>query len=259
MVHLHFGRCAFRVRVTENLTAPKMIEPNSLRPLKMSAKLLTRKSRSMILAFLTVATFALLPFESVFSQIVQLPTSGTFSLQTSVMVPDSGSVDLAGYRRNAVGSQSLGPGSLASGVSRTLANATVRATIIDLNELDRMIRSQAGSLPGIPDFASNQSRPSQYASSQKGVPLKNADYEYLAAITHQEKTEPDRMSSDATYYLSLAANAKQQRHWAAVELYYKLAWESLPESRRESVLKSLVEARIKVASGQGKKTKADVK
>ena len=105
----------------------------------------------------------------------------------------------------------------------------------------------------------NQSRPSQYASGQKGVPLKNAEYEYLAAITHREKTGPDQMSSDATYYLSLASNAKQQRHWAAVELYYKLAWESLPEGRRESVLKSLLEARSNVATGQGKKGKVDVK
>lgn len=96
-------------------------------------------------------------------------------------------------------------------------------------------------------------------SGQKGAPLKNAEYEYLAAITHQERTGPDPMNSDATYYLSLAANAKQQRHWAAVELYYKLAWESLPEGRRESVLKSLVEARSKVATGQEKKAKVDVK
>ncbi len=225
----------------------------------MSAKILTRKSRRMILALQSVAVFALIPFGSVFAQIVQLPTSGTFSLQTSVMVPDSGLAELGGYRRNAIGSQSTGPGSRASGASRTSANATVRATIIDLNELDLMIRSQAGSRPINPDFGSSPFRPSQYVSGQKGVPLKNADYEYLAAITHQEKTGPDQLSSDATYYLSLATNAKQRRHWSAVELYYKLAWESLPESRREKVLKSLVEARNKVAESQGKKNKADAK
>ena len=259
MDHFYFGRCSTRVCVTENLAAPKMIEPNLIRSLNMSAKRRTRKSKRMILALQIVVVFALIPFDNVFSQIVQLPTTGTFSLQTSAMVPDSGSANLGGYRRNAIGSQSSGPGSLASGASRASASATVRATIIDLNELDLMIRSQAGSKPISPNFATSQSRPSQYASGQKGVPLKNADYEYLAAITHQEKTGPDQISSDANYYLSLAANAKQKRHWAAVELYYKLAWESLPESRRESVLKSLVEARSKVTSDQGKKTKADVK
>lgn len=259
MGHLYFGRRSSSVCVTKNLTAPKMIVPNVVRPLKMSAKRLTRKSRRMILALQTISVIVLIPFGRVYSQIVQLPTSGTFSLQTSVMVPDSGSAELGGNRRNAIGSQSLGPGSRASGASRTSASATVRATIIDLNELDLMIRSQAGSKPISPDFASSQSRSSRYVSGQKGVPLKNADYEYLAAITHQETTIKDQMSSDATYYLSLAANAKQQRHWAAVELYYKLAWESLPESRRESVLNSLVEARSKATTDQAKKTKANAK
>lgn len=225
----------------------------------MSADILTRKSRRFVLVLQTVAVFASIPIGSVYSQIVQLPTSSTFSLQTSVMVPDSGSAALGGYRRNAIGSQSSGPGSLASGASRTLANATVRATIIDLNELDLMIRSQAGSNPISPDFSSKQSRLSQYSTGQKGVPLQNAEYEYLAAITHQERTGKESMSSDATYYLNLASNAKQQRHWAAVELYYKLAWESLPEVRRESVLKLLVEARSKVATGLSKKIEVDVK
>ena len=86
----------------------------------------------------------------------------------------------------------------------------------------------------------------------KGKPVQNAEYEYLAAITHQEKTEPEQISSDTSYYLSLANNAKQHRHWAAVELYYKLAWQSLPESRRESVLKSLEDSRSKTAKEKTK-------
>jgi len=121
----------------------------------------------------------------------------------------------------------------------------VRATIIDLNELDIMIRSQSGTKPAVPDLVSNQSTPSQYASTVKGSPAKNAEYEYLAALTHPEKKDSSQMNPDTNYYLALASNAKQQRHWAAVELYYKLAWESLPEARRESVSKALFEARSK--------------
>lgn len=188
---------------------------------------------------------ALSPVSIAYSQIVQLPTAGTFSLQTSVLAPDSGSAYLGGNRRNAMGSQSLGPGLIATGATSTSASASVRATIIDLNELDLMIRSQAGTKSTIPDLVLNRSKPSQYAPGQKGTPLRSAEYDYLAAITHREKAGPDQMSSDTSYYLSLANNAKQQRHWAAVELYYKLAWESLPEPRRESVLKTLAEARSK--------------
>ena len=207
------------------------------------------------LLFLTLPTLAILVFisvESAFAQTVQLPTVGTFSLNTSVLAPDSGTAYLGGNRRYAAGSQSLGPGSLASGVSSSAASASVRATIIDLNELDLMIRSQAGSKPTTPDLDSYQSKPSKYASGSKGKPMQSAEYEYLAAITHQEKAGPDQISSDTTYYLSLANNAKQQRHWAAVELYYKLAWQSLPESRRESVLKLLDDSRRKAVQEKPK-------
>ena len=197
--------------------------------------------------------------ETAFSQIVQLPSTGTFSLQTSVLAPDSGSASLGGNQRNASGSRSLGPGSVAAGSSRTSASAMVRATIIDLNELDIMIRSQAGSRPTAPDLVSNPSKPSQYASTVKGSPIRNADYSYLVALTHTEKAGPDQISSDTTYYLALANNAKQQSHWAAVELYYKLAWESLPEARREGVSKALLEARSKPASDSLKNTKSAAK
>jgi hypothetical protein len=182
---------------------------------------------------------------SAMAQTVQIPTVGTFSLQTSMMVPDSGSANLAGNQRGAVGSNSLGPGSSARGSIHTAAGASVHATIIDLNELDLMIRSQAGIKPTVPDLVSIRSKPPQYSLKQNGTTTKNAEYEYLEALSHTEKNTPDKMSSDTSYYLSLANNARQQRHWAAVELYYKLAWDSLPVSRRESVLKTLMEARSK--------------
>ena len=204
---------------------------------------ISRKSRRTDLSSLAVAMFVLVQSNVAIAQIVQLPTTGTFSLQTSVMAPDSGSAYLGGNRRYSAGSRSLGPGSIASGMTSTTASVTARATIIDLNELDLMIRSQAGSKPTVPDLVASRSRPSQYATEQNGKLQQSAGYEYLAALTHREKESPQHANSDTAYYLSLANNAKQQRHWASVELYYKLAWESLPEARRESVLKSLVEAR----------------
>ena len=225
----------------------------------MLATLVARKPRRLVLALQAFAIFSWITGDTVFSQIVQLPSASTFSLQTSVMAPDSGSANLGGIRRYADGSNSLGPGSFASAAARTSANASARATIIDLNELDLMIRSQAGGKPTTPDLVSYQSKPSKYANGKKGTPIQNAGYEYLVAITHLEKPGPDQISSDTTYYLSLAASAKQQQHWAAVELYYKLAWESLPHSRREHVLNALAEARIKVASDESKKTKGNAK
>ncbi len=188
------------------------------------------------------------------AQVVQLPTTGTFSIQTSVLAPDSGSAYLGGSRRGASGTRSLGPGAIASGTTRSYGSASVRATIIDLNELDQMIRSQAGSKPSIPDFSSSPNKPYQYPSGQKGKPEQKAEYEYLAALTHQEPVTQQQVSSDPNYYLSLANNAKRNRHWASVELYYKLAWESLPESRRMMALESLESARLASKSNDLKLT-----
>ena len=215
-----------------------------------------RKSQ---LASVAVFVFALVPASHAISQIVQLPTTGTFTLQTSVLAPDSGSAYMGGNRRYSAGSQSLGPGSSAIGSTRTTASVTARATIIDLNELDLMIRSQAGSKPVVPDLVGSRSKPSQYAGGKKGTPLQSAEYEYLAALTHREKASPQQANSDTAYYLSLANNAKQQSHWASVELYYKLAWESLPEARRESVLQSLLVARSKPATETDQKSKSNAK
>jgi len=203
------------------------------------------KSSHLLIGLICIGTFGNLLIGSAVGQVVQLPTAGTFSLQTSVLVPDSGSTYLGGNQRGALGSNSLGPGSLARGATQTAANASVHATIIDLNELDLMIRSQAGSKPTAPDLVSIRSKPSQYSTAPRGTVKKNAEYEYLIELSHTENTASDKMSSDASYYLSLASNARQRGHWAAVELYYKLAWESLPATRRESVLKTLMEARSK--------------
>ena len=205
---------------------------------------LFRLTRRLACPFCLVASSCLF-FESARAQVVQIPTVGTFSLSTTVMVPDSGSAYLGGNHRGALGSNSLGPGSIARGATQTSSGVSVHATIIDLNELDLMIRSQAGSKPTVPDLVGARSKPSQYSTTPKGTVTKNAEYEYLAALSHTERAESGNVTSDTAYYLSLANDARQQRHWAAVELYYKLAWDSLPVKRRESVLKTLVEARNK--------------
>lgn len=184
------------------------------------------------------------------AQVVQLPTTGTFSLQTSVMAPDSGSAFLGGSRASSASTRSLGPGSIASGGSARAGMATVQATIIDLEELDQMIRSQAGSKPFLPDLATPPKKKWQYHFGNNPKPSAKAEYEYLAALTHVGPTSPSQMSSDVTYYLSLANNAQKSGHWASVELYYKLAWQSLPESRRQSVLASLEEARKTAAANE---------
>jgi hypothetical protein len=78
----------------------------------------------------------------------------------------------------------------------------------------------------------------------------------LAALSHDAKAAPSRVSEDTRYYLSLAQGARQKGHWHAVELYYKLAWESLPLDRRENALVALANARSQPEKKETNKSKS---
>jgi hypothetical protein len=184
--------------------------------------------------------------EVALAQIVQLPTVGSFSLQTSVSVPDSGSAYMGGFNSGRSGSVSRGPwNTTARGSQQSSASASVHATIIDLNELDLMIRSQTGPKSTLPELVPKVTKSTDYSIKPKGSELKTAEYEYLLALSHKEVPANTQVNEDARYYLGLAANARQMAHWNAVELYYKLAWESLPEKRREIALTALADAKKK--------------
>lgn len=84
------------------------------------------------------------PFPPRLGLSVQLPVIRNFSIQTSVRVPDGGTMPLGGVRRSAEGSRSSGlPGSLGrpfrnsgSGRSTSAAGATVTTRIISLREME---------------------------------------------------------------------------------------------------------------------------
>jgi len=194
------------------------------------------------------------------AQMVQLPSSSMFSLSTSVAVPDRGAIGAGGMATGQLGSVSRGPGlpSVAQGGNVGASSFDVRTTVIDLGELDRMIRSQASDTPEKPRLQQNDpggfSRIS--ASAKRGIT--RPDYDYLAALSGHGTGSPtisgngvsmqaarlNRRDYDAIKsYLELAHSATQRGHWASVEMYYKLAWETLPESRRKLVLRDLEEAR----------------
>ncbi|MCE3016963.1 MAG: hypothetical protein ACK56W_04550 [Pirellula sp.] len=186
-------------------------------------------------------THSTLLTEQGFAQVVQLPNLGTFSIQTTVSAPDSGSTYAGSGRYTTGGVARQGSAGASSGL--TLANGTsVHATVIDLNELDKMIRSQSGSKPFEPDLAKEKSRvkPHSIGNSEKVDPP--PQYAYLMAMSHSTLNE-ERSIEDARYYLSLASEAKRKSQWGSVEFYYQMAWKSLPESRRNTALAALVKSR----------------
>jgi hypothetical protein len=81
-----------------------------------------------------------------FSQIVQLPSFHTFSYSGTVEVPDGGTMSLGGnaYSSSARSQRSgLFPGPVARAGLNQAANASVTATIIDHQEIDRQLLGQS--------------------------------------------------------------------------------------------------------------------
>ena len=72
-------------------------------------------------------------------QVVQLPTISTFSYSGTVVVPDGGAALLGGNRFSASGSTRRGGIGSNIGSSQSISQATVRANIIDLDEMDRQV------------------------------------------------------------------------------------------------------------------------
>ena len=99
----------------------------------------------MTIVRIVALTALLLSYATVGSaQVVQLPTLHTFSLETSVLVPDGGTTSLGGISRSASGSRSSHSlGSRPNGSARSASNASVSVQIIDLEALDKAIRQQA--------------------------------------------------------------------------------------------------------------------
>jgi hypothetical protein len=189
---------------------------------------------------------------SLWAQIVQIPSMGTFNISTSMAVPDRGTGFMGG-NASGIGSTARGAIGRSSGIS----GASVSTTVIDLDELDKMIRSQASSASTEPTL--KQFDPSGYSrlpAKPKGRATP-AGYDYLAALSGDSPEMPHvsgygsvlhETDSDATkYYLNLANLARQRGHWASVETYYRLAWQSLPQSRRETALRSLEKSRARAS------------
>jgi hypothetical protein len=183
---------------------------------------------------------------------VQLPTQGTFSIQSSVAVPDGGEMSLGGNTRYGVGSVQRG-GTRAIGSSYSGANATVKATIIDLDELDRLIRSEANARP-IPVDWSRVAPPKvgNDFNHNTALPDRPPAYAYMMAMSTRQ-AETKNSIEDARYYLSLASDARRRGHWTSVELYYQMAWDALPERRKQLATDAFVKAKEKKADEEKKK------
>lgn len=197
------------------------------------------------------------------AQTVQLPNYRKFSLHNSHSVPDQGSVQ-SGRNNASHLSRTSRPGQSGFSSSQASNGATVHATVIDLDELDRMIRCQCedrASKIRLPSLEKSQThRHGTVARTKPGVKETPASYDYLLAMSHTDHVTANKDQhgnlSDARYYLNYADRAVRNREWSNAEFYYKLAWENLPANRRTQAVLDLLEARAaRITASQDLATK----
>jgi hypothetical protein len=153
------------------------------------------------------------------AQVLQLPSMHTFEVQTSVMVPDSGGMSLAGASRAAMASSTRGvPGWGPLGrnaASSRIAGASgmmVRATIIDHEELDRRT---LGAATGRRATDSRTDADAARISSARSAPAGS-----VAAIKRELAEEEAAAESRAAAHLSTALKLEREGDVRLARSYY---------------------------------------
>ncbi len=175
------------------------------------------------LAMMTLASSAL-------GQVVQLPTFNYFTIQTSVLAPDSGRGYLGGARRGAYGRSSRGVpgfrglpgagrlfGDRALGAAGGTRAVSVRATIIDHDQWDQAILA-AASAASDGDRATRSEGTGHEAASGSVNKLQS-----LAEIRRQNSARQNARSTEAERLLAQGDEAESEGKYGVARIFYRMA------------------------------------
>jgi hypothetical protein len=186
---------------------------------------------------------------------VQLPSFSFFSVNTTVSVPDSGGAFLGGVKRARDGSWTRGFGPLANraiGGDRMAGGASVHATIIDHEELDRATLAKAAAKREAADAdavkaevlarhvgrveepiaATSGRAESGSAGASPSLP------DSVAAIKARNAAAAEERSLEAAQYFAQARQAESAGKPAIAKIYYAMV------ARRDGPLKQQAEERL---------------
>jgi len=165
---------------------------------------------------------------------VQLPTFSVFTVQTTVSVPDSGGALLGGIGRGASGSTWRGLGPLknrAQGANRMAGNASVSATIIDHDEIDRALLAAAARRGEAVDSAATKASAlsksvarvdrSPSAANRTGSGAA-ALPDSVAAIREQNRMAAEERNQELADYFAKARKAEAEGKIAVAKVFYQM-------------------------------------
>lgn len=171
------------------------------------------------LALLSVPLFAC----AANAQVVQLPSLNTFSVQTSVLVPDSGNAYLGGTNRSSHWMASRGPGWGPLGRNRGRAGGaassgmSITATIIDNAELDALVLEEARAIRAEKGIVLTDETPPRIA-----IPRDSAATS-LAAIKREIAAADAVTEAEAEQDFRRAVAYDRAGEWALARNYYRVA------------------------------------
>jgi hypothetical protein len=160
---------------------------------------------------------------------VQLPTFSQFSINTTVSVPDRGSISLGGNDSGVDRTISRGPiGNRSTSSSRTAGSVSVSATIIDHAELDRAVLAEAAARRGRADDAAIvkatalSSSVARSEPSATGRAMSGALPGSVAAIRQEQQTAAELQSAELASYLAKGRQAEADGKATVARIFYQM-------------------------------------
>jgi hypothetical protein len=156
-------------------------------------------------------------------QVVQLPSMHTFSMSTSVLVPDSGRAYLGGTNRSSHWMKSSGPGwgplgrNGSRGGGMVATGGTITATIIDNSELDALVLEEARAIRAEKGIELPREEVDRIKSPRDSPPLS------IAAIKRKLAAEDADTEAEAGRDFEKALAYERAGDRALARSYYRVA------------------------------------
>jgi hypothetical protein len=225
---------------------------------------MTKRTWQIVLETMAGAALSAGPLFAQAPTTVQLPTFQVFSVNTTVSVPDGGGALLGGINRAADSSVTrglpLGKGPLTTNrglaSTRSAANMSVHATIIDHHELDQAVLARAAALRSAkavdPREVATQQK-SDYitrnlARAEKPVAVQPAPATpSVEDIRRQNEIAAANRDVEAKAYFAKAETAEAEGKPGVAKIFYQMV-----SRRSQGALKELADARIAALSSPSK-------
>jgi hypothetical protein len=185
---------------------------------------------------------------------VQLPSVHVFATDSSVLVPDQGTVVLGGVNSAASGRSQFGglPNNRSLGTQRSASGVTVSAKIHDMEAYDRALLAEAANRRQAVTTGSLATTAPRSASGPSG----DAPRASVAEIEAARQAEPVDPAREAQAYFAKAEQARVEGKPRLARVYYQMASRRASGPLKQRALAGAAAVGAELASAGDAKTAA---